>query len=68
MEVTKWLKPSISVSQTGDRRECAGSNASERRAILENEQCAGRPRQPYRGRLIRLDEMSEAIRSGAAPG
>jgi hypothetical protein len=25
-------------------------------------------RQPYRGRLIRLDEMSEAIRSGAAPG
>jgi hypothetical protein len=25
-------------------------------------------RRPYRGRLIRLDEMSEAIRSDAAPG
>src|SRR4029077_19466109 len=24
--------------------------------------------QPFRGRLIRLDEMSEAIRSDAAPG
>ena len=35
MEVTKWLKPSISVSRIGDS-ECAGRNASERRASLEN--------------------------------
>ena len=35
MEVTKWLKPSISVSRIGDKRECAGRNASERRASLE---------------------------------
>jgi len=31
MEVTKWLKPSISVSRIGD------GNASERRAILEKD-------------------------------
>src|ERR1700724_3444822 len=35
MEVTKWLKPSDSVSRnTVTARECAGRNASERRANL----------------------------------
>jgi len=29
MEVTKWLKPSISVSRIGDSAMCAGRNASE---------------------------------------
>jgi len=52
MEVTKWLKQ---------------PNASERRAIFEKDN-AQVDRQPYRGRLIRLDEMSKAIRSDAAPG
>src|SRR5258705_13309154 len=67
MEVTKWLKPSISVSQIGD-------SASVQAATRVNaEQSSKRTmrrstRQPYRGRLIRLDEMSEAIRSDAAPG
>src|SRR5229473_6858167 len=62
MEVTKWLKPSISVSQTGD-------SASVQAATRVNaEQSSKRTmrrstRQPYRGRLIRLDEMSEAILS-----
>jgi hypothetical protein len=37
MEVTKWLKPSDSGSRIGDRRECAGRNASERRANLEKD-------------------------------
>ena len=32
MEVTKWLKPSISVSRIGDSCDYAGRNASERRA------------------------------------
>src|ERR1017187_5719904 len=60
MEVTKWLKPSISVSQIGD-------SASVQAATRVNaEQSSKRTmrrstRQPYRGRLIRLDEMSEAI-------
>src|SRR5260370_42397566 len=67
MEVTKWLKPSISVSQIGD-------SASVQAATRVNaEQSSKRTmrrstRQPYRGRLIRLDETSEAIRSDAAPG
>jgi hypothetical protein len=67
MEVTKWLKPSISVSQIGD-------SASVQAATRVNaEQSSKRTmrrstRQLYRGRLIHLDEMSEAIRSDAAPG
>jgi hypothetical protein len=65
MKVTKWLKPSISVSQIGD-------GASVQAATRVNaEQSSKRTtrrstRQPYRGRLIRLDEMSESIRSDAA--
>src|SRR6476469_9254888 len=67
MEVTKWLKPSISVSRIGD-------SASVQAATRVNaEQSSKRTmrrstRQPFRGRLRRLDEMSEAIRSDAAPG
>jgi hypothetical protein len=34
MEVTKWLKPSIS-GRNWRPGECAGRNASERRASLE---------------------------------
>src|SRR6202790_439392 len=55
MEVTKWLKPSISVSRIG-------GSASVRAATRVNaEQSSKRTmrrstRQPYRGRLIRLDE------------
>ena len=37
MEVTKWLKPLDSGSRLGDLRECAGRNASERRANLEKD-------------------------------
>src|SRR5882672_2827857 len=66
MEVTKWLKPPISVSQIGD---CASVQAATR---VNAEQSSKRTmrrstRQPYRGRLIRPDEMGEAIRSDAAP-
>jgi hypothetical protein len=67
MEVTKWLKPSISVSQIGD-------SASVQAATRVNaEQSSKRTmrrwtRQPYRGRLIRLDDMSEVTRPNAAPG
>src|SRR5882724_565639 len=63
----EMAEASISVSQTGD-------SASVQAATRVNaEQSSKRTmrrstRQPYRGRLIRLDEMSEAIRSDAAPG
>jgi len=61
-EVTKWLKPSISVSRIGDS---ARVQAATR---VNTEQASKRAmrrstRQPFRGRLIRLDEMSEAIRT-----
>src|SRR6202043_3369584 len=67
MEATKWLKPSISVSRIG------GSASVQAATRVNAEQASKRTmrrstRQPYRGRLIRLDEMSEAIRSDAAPG
>jgi len=62
-----WLKPSIGVSQTGDS---ASVQAATRVNAEQSSKSTMRrsTRQPYRGRLIRLDEMSEAIRSGAAPG
>ena len=44
MEETKWLKPSISVSRnTVTARECAGRNASERRASLEKDNAQADP-------------------------
>ena len=60
MEVTKWLKPSISVSRIG------GSASVQAATRVNAEQASKRTmrrptRQPFRGRLIRLDEMSEAI-------
>src|ERR1700737_1361169 len=58
MEVTKWLKPSISVSRIG-------ASASVQAVTRVNAEKAAkrtmrRPtRQPFRGRLIRLGEQSE---------
>ena len=49
MEVTKWLKPSDSGSRTGDRRECAGRNASERRANPEKVDVQADPKQGRAG-------------------
>jgi hypothetical protein len=67
MEVTKWLKPSISVSRIGDSASVQA--ATRVNAEQSSKRTMRRPtRQPFRGRLIRLDEMSEAIRPDAAPG
>ena len=67
MEVTKWLKPSISVSRIGDS---ASVQAVTRvNAEQASKRTMRRPtRLPYRGRLTRLGEASKAIRSAAAPG
>ena len=71
MEVTKWLKPSISVSRIG------GSASVQAATRVNAEQASKRTmrrptRQPFRGRLIRLDEMSEAtvqmLRRGSGGG
>ena len=67
MEVTKWLKPST-------KRVTQGDPASVQAVTRVNaEQASKRPmrrptRSPFRGRLIRLDGMSEATLPVAAPG
>src|SRR6266498_260869 len=67
MEVTNWLKPSDSVSRIGDSASVQA--ATRVNAEQASKRTMRRPtRRPFRGRLIRLDEMSEVIRSGAAPG
>src|SRR5712672_396717 len=67
MEVTKWLKPSDSASRIGDG---ASVQAVTRvNAEQASKRTMRRPtRLPFRGRLIRLGEVSKAIRSAAAPG
>ena len=58
MEVTKWLKPSISVSRIGDS---ASVQAVTRvNAEQSSKRTMRRPtRQPFRGRLVPLGEQSE---------
>jgi hypothetical protein len=58
MEVTKWLKPSVSVSRIGDS---ASVQAVTRvNAEQTSKRTMRRPtRQPYRGRLIRLGERAK---------
>ena len=55
MEVTKWLKPSVSVSRIGDS---ASVQAVTRvNAEQASKRAMRRPtRQPFRGRLIRMGE------------
>ena len=58
MEVTKWLKPSISVSRFGDSASVQAETRVNAEQASKRTMC--RPtRLPYRGRLIRLGEMSE---------
>jgi hypothetical protein len=43
MEVTKWLKPSVSRVTNWGPRECAGRNASDGRASLEKDDVQADP-------------------------
>ena len=55
MEVTKWLKPSIIVSQIGDRASVQAATRVNAEQASKRSLC--RPtRLPFRGRLIRLDK------------
>jgi hypothetical protein len=57
MEVTKWLKPSIS-GHNGDRASVQAATRVNAEQASKRSMC--RPtRPPYRGRLIRSGEMSE---------
>src|SRR5215469_6496536 len=49
MEVTKWLKPSVQRATNWWPRECAGRNASERRASLEKDDVQADYRDPVLG-------------------
>src|SRR5260221_244055 len=67
MEVTKWLKPLVSVSRIGNS---ASVQAVTRvNAEQSSKRTMRRPtRQPFRGRLIRLGEAERRVRPAAAPG
>src|SRR6202035_2036800 len=59
MEVTKWLKPSISVSRIGDSASVQAATRVNVEQASKRKMC--RPiRLPYRGRLKQLGELSEA--------
>jgi hypothetical protein len=58
MEVTKCLKPSISVSRIGDSASVQAATRVNAEQASKRTMC--RPtRQPFRGRLIRVGEMSK---------
>src|SRR2546423_14580192 len=58
MEVTKWLKPSISVSRIGDSASVQAATRVNVEQASKRTMC--RPtRRPYRGRLKWLGELSE---------
>ena len=58
MEVTKWLKPSESVSRIGDSASVQAATRVNAEQASKRTMC--RPtRRPFRGRLICLGEMSE---------
>ena len=58
MEVTKWLKPSISVSRIGDSASVQAATRVNAEQASKMSMCSP-TRQPFRGRLTRLGEMSE---------
>ena len=68
MEVTKWLKPSISVSRyTVTARVCRPYSLSERRANLEKDNAQADPT-GISGKADTAGRMSETTRPVAAPG
>ena len=69
-EVTRWLKPSVSVPRIGGSCECAGRNASELAAAKQVFLVAGRL---FRGveptdSLTVSDELFESNRNLPRPG
>jgi hypothetical protein len=67
MEVTKWLKPSGKRATNWWQRECAGRNASERRASLENADAKADPT-TLSGKADTTGRMSDVGPPVAAPG
>src|SRR5215467_16311879 len=67
MEVTKWLKPSSSVSRIGDSASVQAATRVNAEQAPKRTMC--RPtRLPFRGRLIRLGWNERSLLPAAAPG
>ncbi len=68
MEVTKWLKPSGKRATIWWQCGCAGRNASERRASLENTDAQADPHDPFgegrRRRNLESDRFAPAVPPG----
>jgi len=67
MEETKWLKPSVKRATIRWPRECAGRNASERRASLENADVQADP-MTLSGKADIAGLMSDVVAPVGAPG
>jgi hypothetical protein len=67
VEVTKWLKPSISVSRIGDSASVQAANASERRASSEKDDVYADPT-AISGKAEMAGRVERRIRPAAAPG
>jgi hypothetical protein len=67
MEVTKWLKPSVKRATNWWPRECAGRNASERRASLEKDDVQADPT-TLSGKADTAGRDERRVRPAAAPG
>ena len=67
MEATIWLKPSGRRATNWWQRECAGRNASERRASLEIDIAQADPA-TLSGKADITGRMSEAVPPVAVPG
>jgi hypothetical protein len=67
MEVTKWLKPLVSVSRIGD--SASVQSVARVNAEQASKRTMRRPtRRPFRGRLIWLGEAERRVRPAAARG
>jgi hypothetical protein len=67
MEVTKWLKPPGKRATNRWQRECAGRNASERRASPEKDDARADPAANL-GKADMTGRMSNVVPPVAAPG
>lgn len=67
MEVTKWLKPSDKRATNRWQRECAGRNASERRASLEKVDAQADPI-TLSGKVDMAEGVERSKTSVTAPG
>ena len=67
MEVTKWLKPSISVSRIGDSASVQAVTRVNAEQSSKKDNAQRPTRQPFRGRLIRRGGAEQRVQRPAWP-